>query len=297
MPAADRTADPLPSLPPRAADSHKGDFGRVLVIGGSLGMAGAPALAAMSALRSGAGLVTVATPRSVLPIVAGFDPCYMTVPLVEDADGIVDYANIVDFTAAATGYDVWAIGPGLGRSQGATELVAHLYRTIPGAMIVDADGLNALAEASVRNPRLWDNPPGPRIVTPHPGEFRRLSGANAGSTDAERIAAAVEFAAHDSSGKTIVVLKGRGTVVADVLQYAVNGTGNPGMATGGTGDCLTGVIAGLVAQKLAAWDAARLGVHVHGAAGDIAAERLGQASMTARDLVDALPAAFMEIGR
>ncbi|MBX3425990.1 MAG: NAD(P)H-hydrate dehydratase [Pirellulales bacterium] len=294
--AVDRTQDPLPVLPRRAPDGHKGDYGRVLVVGGSLGMAGAPALAAMAAHRSGAGLVTVATPRSVQPTVAAFDPCTMTVPLVEDADGCIDFANIVDFAAAARQYDVWAVGPGLGRSAGLTELVAQLYRTIPGTMVVDADGLNALAAASERNPRLWENPPGPRVLTPHPGEFERLVGARP-TTPAERIDAALDFVARDPSGATVVVLKGRGSVVADATQIAVNRTGNPGMATGGTGDCLTGVIAALAAQELSAWDAARLGAHLHGAAGDVAAERLGQQSMTARDLVDALPAAFMELPR
>lgn len=292
MDVADRTASPLPVLPSRAADGHKGDYGRVLILGGSLGMAGAPALTAMSALRSGAGLVTVATPQCVQATVAGFDPCFTTVPLLDDPQGVAELANVVELSAAAEHFDVWAIGPGLGRSPDATELVSQLYRTIPRPLVLDADGLNGLAQAVERHPQLLEHPPAPRVLTPHPGEYQRLAGASAGRERDERIRAAVELAQRDPSGATVVVLKGQGTVVADAKRFAINATGNPGMATGGTGDCLTGVIAALIAQGLAAWDAARLGVHLHGAAGDAAAERLGQVSMTARDLMESLPAAF-----
>ena len=295
MDASDFTERPLPALPPRSPASHKGDFGRVLVLGGSLGMAGAPALTAMSALRSGAGLVTVAVPQCVQGTVAAFDPCYTTVPLVDDAQGVVDLANIVDLSTAGEQYDVWAVGPGLGRSPGAAELVAQLYRTIPRPMVIDADGLNGLARALQHNPRLLEHPPAPRVLTPHPGEFARLTGDHAGTTSDERIAAAVQLAQRDPSGATVVVLKGQGTVIANGAQIAVNATGNPGMATGGTGDCLTGVITGLLAQGLGAWEAARLGVHIHGAAGDAAAERWGQVSMTARDLMESLPTAFKQL--
>jgi ADP-dependent NAD(P)H-hydrate dehydratase len=289
----DESATPLVRLAPRAANSHKGDFGRVLIIGGSRGMAGAAALAGLATLRSGAGLVTVATPASVHATVASFSPCYMTVPLVEDDDGVADFANIVDFTAARNAYDVWAVGPGLGRSAGVIELVAQLYRDIPRPMVVDADGLNALAAARERNTRLLDKPAGPRVLTPHPGEFARLAGAKASGSAEQRAALVAELCRRDSSGSTIVLLKGHGTVICDGRRFAVNQTGNPGMATGGTGDCLTGIVAGLLAQKLDAFDAARLAAHVHGTAGDLAARELSQISLVASDLIDYLPRAFL----
>jgi NAD(P)H-hydrate epimerase len=189
---------------------------------------------------------------------------------------------------------VWAIGPGLGRSAGVTELVAQLSREIPAPMVVDADGLNSLAMAQERNPRLFDRPAGPRILTPHPGEFKRLAGAAADGSPAERAKCAADLCRRDTTGHTVVVLKGRGSIICDGRRFAVNDTGNPGMATGGTGDCLTGVIAALLAQGLEPWDAARLGVRLHGRAGDLASERLGPISLIASDLIDYLPAAFLE---
>jgi ADP-dependent NAD(P)H-hydrate dehydratase len=288
----DETSTPLVRLAPRLPDSHKGDFGRVLIVAGSRGMAGAAALSGLATLRSGAGLVTIATPASVQATIAAFSPCYMTVPLVEDDDGILDFANIVDLAAARDAYDVWAIGPGLGRSAGAAELVAQLYRDIPKPMVVDADGLNNLATALTRNPRALDRPAGPRLLTPHPGEFARLAGAPASGSAPERAERVAELCRRDSSGRTVVLLKGHQTVIADGQRFAVNNTGNPGMATGGAGDCLTGITAAMLGQGLAAWDAARLAAHVHGLAGDLAAEQLGQVSLIATDLIDYLPAAF-----
>ena len=166
----------------------------------------------------------------------------MTVPLVEDDDGIADLANIVDLAAAREQFDVWAIGPGLGQTEGVAELVAQLYRDVPRPMVVDADGLNALAATLKRNPQLLNNPAGPRILTPHPGEFARLTGERSRRTQrAERAEQAAELCRRDASGKTVVVLKGHETVICDGQRFAVNRTGNPGMATGGTGDCLTGI--------------------------------------------------------
>jgi ADP-dependent NAD(P)H-hydrate dehydratase len=291
----DDSSTPLVRLAPRTADSHKGDYGRVLVVAGSRGMAGAAALAGMATLRSGAGLVTVATPFSVQATVASFSPCYMTVPLVEDDDGQADFANVVDLSAARDAYDVWAIGLGLGRAAGVAELVAQLYREIPKPMVVDADGLYGLATALARNPRALDKPAGPRILTPHAGEFARLAGEAVGPSTDERAASVAALCRRDSSGRTIVLLKGLHTIIGDSQRYAVNGTGNPGMATGGTGDCLTGVIAGLLGQRLEPWDAARLAAHVHGLAGDLAAAELGQVSLVASDLLDYLPAAFLSV--
>ena len=291
----DLTNEPLPQLSQRQADSHKGDFGCVLIIGGSRGMAGAPALTGMAALRSGAGLVTVATPVSVLPTVAAFSPCYMTLPLVEDDYGIADLANIVDLAAARERFDVWAIGPGLGQTEDVAELVAQLYRDVPRPMVVDADGLNALATTSKRNPQLLNNPAGPRILTPHLGEFARLTGVKPADAAIERAEQAAAVCRRDASGKTFIVLKGHETIVCDGTRFAVNRTGNPGMATGGTGDCLTGVIIALLGQQLDAWSAARLGVHVHGLAGDLAAKELGEVSLIASDLLTYLPNAFTSL--
>ncbi|HEX6961637.1 MAG TPA: NAD(P)H-hydrate dehydratase [Lacipirellula sp.] len=291
----DVSAEPLPRLAARAVDSHKGDYGRVLVVGGSRGMAGAPSLTGMAALRSGAGLVTIATPSSAQPTVAAFSPCYMTVPLVEDDYGIADMANVVDLIEARERFDVWAIGPGLGQTEGVAELVAQLYREIPRPMVVDADGLNALAAGLRRNSQLLDNPGGPRILTPHPGEFARLAGSSPPPDRPSRAEAALQLCRRDSSGKTVVVLKGHESIVADGRKFAVNGTGNPGMATGGTGDCLTGVIAALIGQGLEPWNAARLGVHVHGLAADLAAEDLGDVGLIASDLPTYLPHAFKSL--
>ena len=288
----DVTSEPLPMLPPRSRDGHKGNYGRVLVLGGSRGMSGAPSMTGLATLRSGAGLVTVATPASTQPIVAGFSPCFMTLPLVEDDYGIADYANIVDLVGAREQFDVWAIGPGLGRGEGVTELVAQLYREIPRPMVVDADALNGLADALKRNPQALAKPAGPRILTPHPGEFARLTGVNPGEERAARIAAVGKLCEQDPTGKLTVILKGHESIICDGKQYAVNATGNPGMATGGTGDCLTGVIAGLLGQGLSPWEAVRLGAHVHGLAGDLAATQLGEVSLIASDLLTYLSEAF-----
>ncbi|MEQ8838769.1 MAG: ADP/ATP-dependent (S)-NAD(P)H-hydrate dehydratase, partial [Lacipirellulaceae bacterium] len=146
------TEQPLPQLPERDTDSHKGDYGRVLVIAGSRGMAGAAGLTGMAALRSGAGLVTVATPVGVQDTVASYSPCYTTIPLLEDEYGIVDLGNVIELSSVRNQYDAWAIGPGLGITEGSTELVGQLYCDVPCPLVVDADGLNALAKLVVRSP-------------------------------------------------------------------------------------------------------------------------------------------------
>ena len=182
-----------------------------------------------------------------------------------------------------------AIGPGIGRADATIDFVESVYRACKRPMVCDADALYALAErkASI------EEPGGIRILTPHPGEFARLAGNV--PTESERSSAAADLARRDASGNTIVVLKGHQTVVSDGQRYSVNGTGNPGMATGGSGDVLTGIITALLCQGLAPFDAARLGVHVHGLSGDLAAEELGQVSMIASDLIDYLPKAFQAV--
>lgn len=275
----------LPTLPPREKNSHKGDFGRALIIGGSQGMAGAVALSGMAALRSGAGLVKLAVPDVCQATVAAFEPSYMTIALRSDDEGRIDRSAIERIREAAAEATVIACGPGLSRSAGLTAIVAELYRTWDRPMVLDADALNALAEQT----EVLPEHAGPRILTPHPGEFARLLGRDRIKPD-ERVALATEFA---SSAAVVVVLKGYKTVISDGQQTALNETGNPGMATGGTGDVLTGVITALVCQGLAPYDAARLGAHVHGLAGDLAAAQLGEVGLIASDLLMSLPHAFL----
>ena len=184
-----------------------------------------------------------------------------------------------------------AVGPGLGRSDFVTDVVEDICVAHASPLVVDADALFALARAPND---LLSKPGGPRVLTPHPGEFARLTGTRPSAS--ERIEAAAAFAQRDSNKQTIVVLKGHHTVVTDGTRVSVNQTGNPGMATGGSGDVLTGVITGLLCQGLAPFDAARLGVHVHGLAGDLAASELGQVSLIASDLIDYLPHAFQTLG-
>jgi ADP-dependent NAD(P)H-hydrate dehydratase len=290
MKLVDRTHAPLPQFPPRPADSHKGNYGRALLIGGSRGMSGAISLAGRATLRSGAGLVTLAVPQCVQDVVASFEPSYMTRGLPDD-DGKFAFGAVDSMLEIAKTATVVALGPGLGRGPMLTSLAARLYREIHKPMVVDADGLFALAET----PDVLNQPGGVRILTPHPGEFARLTGEK--PEGAQRIAAAAALAQKDSARRTIVVLKGHATAVTDGEQYCINHTGNPGMATGGTGDVLTGIITGFLCQGLTPFDAARLGVYLHGSAGDLAAEQVGDVSLIAGDLIDYLPMAFQALGR
>ncbi|MGD0656028.1 MAG: NAD(P)H-hydrate dehydratase [Thermoguttaceae bacterium] len=280
--------EPLPKLPPRKADAHKGDFGTALIVGSSRGMSGAAALAGMAALRGGAGLVRLAVPDACLETVASFEPSYMTVPLPNDAAGRIALAalpKIIELSAAAS---VLALGPGLGRSDELNQLVGRLYREIEKPMVVDADALNALST----QPEIMGKPGGPRVLTPHPGEFARLVGKKLDGD--RRLEAAVELAARCG---VVVLLKGHRTLVTDGKRHVINATGNPGMASGGSGDVLTGLIAALLCQHLEPFAAAQLGAHLHGLAGDLAAKERGEVSLIARDLVEFLPAAIREFGR
>ncbi|MBW3597745.1 MAG: NAD(P)H-hydrate dehydratase [Planctomycetes bacterium] len=277
----------LPRLAPRAADSHKGDFGRALLIGGSRGMTGAIALAGMAALRGGAGLVKLAVSEACVDTVASFEPSYMTVPLPCDGDGRISGAAKVRLEAAAEEATCVACGPGLGQSDELFALVEWLYTTLDKPLVIDADGLNLLAKRS--DPLAGAG--GPRILTPHPGEFRRLIGGEKLGQDEAR-ERAVQLA--DQHG-VVLVLKGHRTLITDGRTQHRNATGNPGMATGGTGDVLIGLITAILGQGLPPLDAARLAVHIHGRAGDLAAETLGQVGMIARDLVTHLPQALREV--
>ena len=278
----------LPRLPQREPESHKGTFGTVLVAGGSRGMTGAVTLAGKAALRGGAGLVRLAVADACLETVAAAEPSYLTLPLPADRAGRVSLDACELLQTAAARATAVALGPGLGRSLGLDALVARLYQTLPLPMVLDADALNALSD----RPELLSRPGGPRILTPHPGEFTRLLGATHTPPLAEREAAAVELAARWG---VIVVLKAHHTLVTDGQQTAHNTTGNPGMATGGSGDVLTGLLGSLLAQRFAPWDAARLAVYLHGLAGDLAAAKLGEESLIASDLVHYLPSAFLEL--
>lgn len=276
----------IPKLAPRRRDAHKGDFGRVLIVGGSVGMAGAPALAAGAALRGGAGLVKVACPEAVLPTVAGCVPCATSMALPGDAAGRIAARAADAIIEESQRQDVVALGPGVGRSDELVAIVQTLLAGIDKPMVIDADGLNNLSEISE-----WPNlRAGPLVLTPHPGEMKRLLAAAGLSIDIDDREKTVRaFAAWCGQ---VVVLKGAGTLVCEGDRVYRNRTGNPGMATGGTGDVLTGLIAALIGQGLSPFDAAVLGVHLHGSAGDIAARALGQVSLIASDLIDHLPAAI-----
>jgi NAD(P)H-hydrate epimerase len=272
----------LPVLPPRSAESNKGTYGRVLVVAGSRGMSGAGVLCAGAALRGGAGLVCLAVPEGILTIVAGANPCYLTAPLPQDEEGRFAPAAESRLLALAAANDVLALGPGLGRSTALTGLVTALLSRTDKPVVLDADGLNAV-QATVAT---LSNRSAPLILTPHPGEFARLLHTDVGSVQARRQELAVQFA---STHRLVLVLKGHGSIVTDGRRVYHNTTGNPGMATGGTGDVLTGLIAALVGQGLDAFDAAQLGIYLHGLAGDLARDDLGEVSLIASDLLTYLP--------
>lgn len=283
----------LPRLPTRKSESHKGTFGTALLIGGSRGMAGAIALSGMACLRSGAGKVRLAVPDACLETVAQFDPSYMTVPLDCNGEGCLEISAVHKIEELRGSATCIAIGPGLTCSEQIGRLVSWLFRTLPQPLIVDADGLNALAY----QPEALSQAGGPRVLTPHPGEFARLAKsvgiAYDASIDAQQ-RAGFEMAKRFG---LVVVLKGHHTLVTDGQVEYRNTTGNPGMATGGSGDVLTGIITALVCQGLSPLDAARLGVFAHGVAGDIAAESMGMVGMTARDILNALPHAWQRLAR
>jgi len=278
--------EPVPALPVRPENGHKGTFGKVLVIGGSVGMSGAVCLSSVSALRSGSGLVTAAIPRSIQTIVASHEPSVMTIGLSTDSDGLLASQSTACIEEFLAGKDAIAIGPGLGQSAAAADLVARVLEICRVPLIMDADALNAAAAHGLLAKR---NTVTPCVITPHPGEFSRLTGKPASDDEETRISTAVEFAT--THGLT-VVLKGPRTVVTNGERLFMNTTGNSGMAKGGSGDVLTGIVASLLGQKMNAFEAAALAVHAHGRAGDLAASELGQRGMIASDLLKSLPKAW-----
>jgi len=278
----------IPKLKPRAIDAHKGDFGKVCIIGGSFGMSGAAALAGRAALRAGAGLVRVAVPKSVLPIVASIEPSFTTISLPEDSTGRISAKAINTILDAVSENDCLAFGPGIGTSGALRTVLENLIKQENLKLVIDADGLNNLS--GIKD---WPNKLKAKLIlTPHPGEMKRLwAPLFREQMPHDRQKQAGQLAQHT---KTVVALKGAGTVVTDGQKVYINKTGNPGMATAGSGDVLTGVITALIGQGLTNFDAAVLGVYIHGLAGDIAAKTTGQVSLMTTDIIDSLPKAFSE---
>lgn len=279
---------PVPRLSRRARESHKGDFGKLHIIAGRVGYTGAPCLAAAAALRTGAGLVSVGVPQAVYPIVAAKLLCAMPYPLPCDEEGGLSLAALEPLLARCREADAVAVGPGLGRTGRTPELVRALVRTLECPLVLDADGINALAgHIDVLDSRRGRV----SVLTPHAGEFARLLGRTPGE---DRVSEARDFAVTHGC---CLVLKGHRTLTAcpDGTVY-VNQTGNPGMATGGTGDVLTGMIAALLGQGLDPGEGARCAVYLHGLAGDLAAQELGEYALTAADLLRYLPQALRGAG-
>ncbi len=278
-----------PLIGPRSPAANKGSFGHVLVLGGSTGKAGAAAMAGMAALRAGAGLSTVATAKSVLATVAGFHPELMTEPLDETDAGSISIHALEQgrMDSLAERKTVLAVGPGISRHPETAEFVRGAIGKYKLPIVLDADGLNAFEGRSAE----LKSRAGTLVITPHPGEMARLTGSTISAVQHDRLNVARSFA---SEHQLIVVLKGHRTLIAQPDGTVwVNTTGNPGMATGGTGDILTGMVAGLIAQypdRIA--EAVIAAVHLHGMAGDVARERMGEHSLVATDLLKALPEAF-----
>jgi NAD(P)H-hydrate epimerase len=278
----------IPELPERKPDAHKGHFGHTFVLAGSLRMTGAALLTTRAALRGGSGLVTLGVPASVHPLVTPAILGAMTLPLPATPEGTFARdaaAPALEFAETVTAV---ALGPGVTTHEGTVDFVREIAKRAAAPVVLDADGLNALHG----RPEPLLAAAEPRVLTPHPGEAARLLGVTTGDVQADRLAAATELA---ERYRSVAVLKGAGTIVTDGERFAINGTGNPGMATGGSGDVLTGLVAAFLAAGMEAFDAAHLAAHVHGRAGDLAAEAFSETALTARDIVDHLGPAFLEL--
>jgi len=284
------TCEPPLRLPTRQYAAHKGTFGRTMLVGGSRGMSGSIALSAIAALRVGAGLVTAVVPDRCLETVASFHPCIMTSPLPEDSQGRFALEASVALKSIVPTASAIGCGPGMTTCSGSIRMVERLLRC-PKPCVLDADAINALGvlgDAAWQERATVRDQSAPLILTPHPGEFARLTGV-AASDRKSQISTACKLC--DDHGLFIVVKGGPTVVVGPEGNHWQNSTGNPGMATAGSGDVLTGVISSFLAQGVLAWDAARLGVWVHGLAGDFAAQKHGHAGMTAVEISDCLPQA------
>jgi ADP-dependent NAD(P)H-hydrate dehydratase / NAD(P)H-hydrate epimerase len=276
-------------LPRRVRSAHKGTFGRVLIVAGSVGMTGAATLAAQAALRMGSGLVYVACPESLNDVLEVKLTEAITLPQPETVARTLHPRALDGLLSLAAEVDVLAIGPGISRHPETAGLIRDLVARVPTPFVLDADGLNAVAgEGSV-----LAGEHAPAVLTPHPGEMGRLLGMGSEEVQAQRLEAAQRAAKMYHS---VVVLKGASSLVVELGRQAmVNPTGNPGLATAGAGDVLTGVIASLIGQGLSPFAAAAAGAYVHGLAGDVAAQSMGEASLLAGDVVDALPAAIRRV--
>ncbi len=273
----------VPTIPLRESDAHKGAFGHVLVVGGAVGFTGAPVMACEGALRTGAGLVTCACPAHLLTIIATKLTEAMTFPLPTDGQGCLSAEAARILLVSIDRFDALVVGPGLGAHDTTREFVRALLAGVRIPSVVDADGLRAFdSDHAV---------PAHCVVTPHPGEFARMTGTAAAAVQAARRDHALGFAQHHEG---TLVLKGGSTIVCDKERCYVNANGNPGMATGGAGDVLAGVIGALLGQDFEPFDAAVLGVWLHGRAGDLACEELGEESMLARDIARHLSRATRE---
>ncbi len=282
--------DAARAYPPRLPGAHKGDFGYLLVVGGSVGKSGAAALAGSAALRAGAGLVTVATAREALPFVAAQRAELMTEPLPSTAEGALARSALARALELAGERDAVALGPGLGQAGETQAFISEFARRCPKPIVVDADGLNALAVAGAE---LLRERSAATVLTPHPGEMARLSGRTIREVEADRVGVARLLAERT---RAVVVLKGQRTVIADPSgRVAINPTGNPGLAKAGSGDVLTGISGALLARGLSGWEAAIAAVYLHGLAGDLARDRFGEESLLAGDVIESLPRAILAL--
>jgi ADP-dependent NAD(P)H-hydrate dehydratase / NAD(P)H-hydrate epimerase len=276
-------------FPPRAVDAHKGTFGHLLVIGGSVGKSGAGALAGRAALRSGVGLCTIATPRSQQPIIAGLGMEHMTEPLAETAGQTLALKAKERIVELITRADAVALGPGISLDPETQELVRALVLEVERPMVVDADGLSALAG----HLDLLDRAAGPRALTPHPGEMARMLGVDVATVQSDRLQTVRAFCTRH---RVALALKGAGTVVgAPDGRVLINPTGNPGMASGGSGDVLTGMVGAFLARGFDAVTALEAGCFLHGLAGDLACADRGAEGLIAGDIVEAIPRAMMHL--
>ncbi len=283
----DRTCPPLPKLRARPNESHKGDFGHALIIGGSRGMTGAIALAGLSALRTGAGWVSVAIPDRCLETVAAVSPCLMTIPLADDNLGHISLNAMEQLEPWFAKATCIAIGPGMGRSRELQLLMSKLLRRADCPLVIDADGLNNLAESGAWPIRTKQSV----VLTPHPGEWSRLSSI---STD-DRLAQC--RSAVDTANKfeaVTIVLKGHQTLITDGRTAVLNSTGTPAMSVAGSGDVLTGIITGLICQGLSPRDSAHLAVHVHGQAAEAAQRANGTHVVLPTELIEFVGKALVE---
>lgn len=278
----------VPKILQRSPDTHKGDYGRIFILAGSVGMTGAACLCSMAALRAGAGIVTLGVPESLHGIIATKLTCVMTHPLPETHLKTLSELGRQDILDFSQRFDVIAIGPGLSQYMETRGLVLWLLQNLERPIVLDADGINALAD----NPDIIDKIKKHVILTPHPGEMAHLVGAKSSQDiQSNRIEIAKSFVRGKKN--LTLVLKGYRTIVMNEEKFYINTTGNPGMATAGTGDVLTGMIAALLGQNDTPFDAAQLGVYLHGLAGDIAAQEKGEISLIATDVLENLHKAFL----